>query len=63
MNEKEPVHCSYCLAQMVRTHYQTEEGDWFICWLCECSPDYNLINTFEKAIQEAENILHKETNI
>ena len=48
MNEKELVYCPHCLVQMVRTHYQNEEGDWFVCWLCECSPDPSLINTLEK---------------
>lgn len=66
MNDKrepDPV-CPVCEESMVRTHYQNEEGDWFVCWLCGCLPDYSIINNpLEKAIQEAENILHKETDI
>ena len=45
--EPDPV-CPVCEESMVRTHYQNEEGDWFVCWLCECLPDYSLINTLEK---------------
>jgi len=30
--------CPYCLEEMVRTHYQNEEGAWIMCWLCGCEP-------------------------
>jgi len=33
------IKCPVCKEVMVRTHYQNEEGDWFICWLCGCEPD------------------------
>mgnify|MGYP001072947732 CR=1 FL=1 len=37
--EKQPsISCPYCNEVMVRTHYQNEEGDWFVCWLCGCKP-------------------------
>lgn len=37
-------HCIYCKEKMVRTHYQNEEGDWFVCYLCGCEPDPEVCN-------------------
>jgi len=45
--------CPVCLEDMVRTHYQNEEGDWFVCWLCSCEPEPERIAEAERIAKQA----------
>jgi len=40
--------CPQCKGGMVRTQYQNEEGDWFVCWLCDCEPDPDIEERAQK---------------
>ena len=33
--------CPYCNEELVRTHIQNEEGDWYMGWLCGCKSEMN----------------------
>ena len=43
LESQEPV-CPRCKEQMVRTHYQDADGHWFVCWLCGCEPDSDVLD-------------------
>lgn len=30
--------CPYCKDDMVKAVIQTDEGDWYVAWLCACKP-------------------------
>jgi len=52
MAYKRPI-CPLCEEEMVRCHYQNEEGDWFVCWLCGCKPEAEAIAAVETMANDA----------
>jgi len=44
-----PLVCPDCGEVLVKTHYQdADEGHWFVCWMCECKPDMDVVNDLDR---------------